>query len=245
MTRSNETKMANETLMAFVDGELAPEEMTRVEALLRQRPDLEAAVEQQRALRRELHASFESIMNAPLPAALSDAVMNTQPSMQWRLRTAMRTLLTPRGLIWTAVPAAALACGVIVGVLFSSSSSVLMAARGNALVAQGALANALNTQLASTQTAQGPQIGISFHDRNQRYCRTFTASNLAGVACNSASGWNIAALSERPAEPSGTYGTAASAMPDVVRLAVQGMIEGAPLDAAGERQARDRGWKAQ
>lgn len=233
--------ISDETLMAFVDGELSPEEMSRVEAALRQQPALEAKVEQQRALRRELHASFESIMNAPLPDALRQSVMNAPVSLQWRFGHALRGLFAPRALIWTAVPAAALACGVVVGVMLDGGSS-LMGTRGNALVARGSLASALNQQLASTQTGQGPQIGISFRDKSGHYCRTFNASDLAGIACRDAGDWNIAAISQSPKEPSGAYATAGSAMPDLVRNAVQGMIAGSPLDAADEKQARDQGW---
>ncbi|HEV2561205.1 MAG TPA: hypothetical protein VGT78_03600 [Rhizomicrobium sp.] len=237
--------ISDETLMAFVDGELSPEEMSRVEAVLRQQPELEAIVEQQRALRHELHASFASIMNAPLPDALRHTAMNAPVSLQWRVRHALRSLFAPRALIWTGIPAAALACGVVVGVLLDGGSSALMNTQGNALVARGSLANALNQQLASAETGQGPKIGISFRDKSGRYCRTFNASNLAGVACRDAASWNIAALSESPKESTGAYATAGSAMPDLVRNAVQGMIEGSPLNAAAEKQARDQGWKAQ
>jgi hypothetical protein len=236
--------ISDETLMAFVDGELSPQEMSRVEAVLHQQPELEAMVEQQRALRHELHASFESIMNAPLPDALRHTAMNAPVSLQWRFRRALQSLFAPRALIWTGIPAAALACGVVVGVLLDGGNS-LMGTSGNSLVARGSLASALNQQLASAQATQGPQIGVSFRDKSGRYCRTFNASNLAGVACRDAASWNIAALSESPKEPTGAYATAGSTMPDLVRNAVQGMIAGSPLNAAAEKQARDQGWKAQ
>ena len=236
--------ISDETLMAFVDGELSPDEMSRVEATLRQQPELEVKVEQQRALRRELHESFESIMNAPLPDVLRQTAMNAPVSMQWRIRHALRSILAPRALIWTSIPAAALACGVVVGVLLDGGNA-LMSTSGNALIARGALASALNSQLASAQGGEAARIGISFRDKSGRYCRTFNASYLAGVACRDAANWNIAALGESPKEQGGEYATAASAMPDLVRNAVQGMIAGAPLDAAAEKLARDKGWTAQ
>jgi hypothetical protein len=234
--------LRHEILMALIDGELSPEETSRVEAELRTRPDLAAYVEQQRELRHRLHVSFAEMMNAPVPQALRDAVGGTQPSLAWRIARAFRAI--PRGIIWTGVPAAALACGVAVGVILSGNfSNTLMDGRGGSLMARGSLAHALDNQLAAAGPAQGPQIGISFRDRNNRYCRTFTTPTLGGVACHEAAGWNIAAISQRAPEPSGVYGTAATGMPDVVRQAVRGMIEGAPLDAAGETRARDNGWK--
>lgn len=235
--------ISHETLMAFVDGELSPDETTRVEAELRTRPDLSAFVEQQRELRHQLHASFETIMSAPLPAKLRDAVEETQPSLAWRIAESWRN--TSRRVIWTSIPAAALAAGVIIGVVLSSNASnTLMDVHDGALVARGSLAHALSNQLAAAGPAKGPQIGISFRDRNNHYCRTFTTPRMGGVACRDAAGWNIAALSERNAEPSSAYATAGSAMPEIVREAVHGMIAGAPLDAAGEAAARRQDWQA-
>jgi len=233
--------LSNEILMALIDGELSPDEAARVEAELRARPDLAAYVEQQRELRHRLHASFEETMNAPLPQALRDAVAETRPSLRWRMAQAFGAI--PRGLIWTGVPAAALACGVFIGVALSSNT--LMGVRDGSLMARGSLAHALDNQLAAAGPAQGPQIGISFRDHNNHYCRTFTTPSLGGVACREADGWQIAALSQRAPEAEGAYGTAASGMPDVVRQAVRGMIAGAPLDAAGEAAAREQGWKVQ
>lgn len=233
--------ISHETLMAFVDGELSPDEMARVETALRTRPDLSAYVEEQRELRHQLHASFDALMNAPVPAKLRDAVEYTSPSFAWRIAESWRN--TSRGAIWAGIPAAALAAGVIIGVVLSNNASnTLMDVHGGALVARGSLAQALSNQLAAAGPAKGPQIGVSFRDRNNHYCRTFTTPTMGGVACRDAAGWSIAALSERSAEPTGTYGTASSAMPDVVREAVHGMIQGAPLDAAGEAQARRQGW---
>jgi hypothetical protein len=234
--------ISHETLMALLDGELSPDEKTRVEAELRTRPDLATYVEQQRELRQQLHASFEDLMRAPLPAKLRDAVEETPPSLAWRIAESWRN--TSRRVIWTSIPAAALAAGVIIGVVLSSTASnTLMDVHDGALVARGSLAHALSNQLAAAGPAKGPQIGISFRDRGNHYCRTFTTPKLGGVACRDAAGWNIAALSERNAEPSGAYSTAGSAMPDVVREAVHGMIVGAPLGAAEEAQARRQDWE--
>ncbi len=233
--------VTNEILMAFVDGELSPDEARRVEAELRTRPDLAAYVEQQRELRQRMHASFDAVMTAPLPSKLREAVDETRASLRWRIAHSWRN--TSRRVIWISVPVSALAAGVIIGVLLSSHASRLMDVRGQTLVARGSLASALSNQLAAAGPAQGPQIGISFRDKNGHYCRTFSTPTMGGVACRDAAGWNIAALSQRSAEPNGAYGTAASAMPDIVRDAVHGMIAGAPLDAAGEARAKRQGWR--
>ncbi|HUJ02303.1 MAG TPA: hypothetical protein VLW75_01605, partial [Rhizomicrobium sp.] len=174
-----------------------------------------------------------------LPAELRDAVEKTRPSLSWRIGRTLRAI--PSGFLWTGVPAAALACGVVIG--FVLSSNTLMGVRDGSLVARGSLAHALDNQLAAAGPAHGPQIGISFRNHDNHYCRTFTTATLGGVACREAGEWNIAAVSQRTPEAEGTYGTAASGMPDVVRQAVRGMIQGAPLDAAGEARARAQGWE--
>jgi hypothetical protein len=110
------------------------------------------------------------------------------------------------------------------------------------MVAQGALATALDNQLASAQQPEGGvRIGISFAARDGRYCRTFTAASLAGVACRDPRGWAVAALAATPKEDSAYR--MAGAMPDVVRNTVKDLIAGEPLDASGEMHARALDWK--
>ncbi|HUJ02874.1 MAG TPA: hypothetical protein VLW75_04490, partial [Rhizomicrobium sp.] len=121
--------IANETLMALIDGELSPEETARVENELRSRPDLAAYVEQQRELRHRLNASFEEVMKAPLPAVLRESVERTRPSLSWRIGRILRAI--PSGFLWTGVPAAALACGVVIG--FVLSGNTLMGVRDGSL----------------------------------------------------------------------------------------------------------------
>jgi len=230
-----------ETLMAYVDGELAPEEAHRIEARIAANPDLKAYVEQQLALRRGLHDSFEEIITAPLPTNLLAAV-SKPPSLRWRMRRALRVLATRRALIWSGIPAAAaLACGVMIGVFIAAPNSADIISAPGGLVARGALSAALTGQLAARP------IGISFRDKSGRYCRTFEtggAASLAGVACHQDGAWHIAALAQTTKEEGAgaAYQLSGSAMPDAVRSAVRGMIFDAPLDAAGERKARAHGW---
>jgi len=231
--------LSKEILMQFVDGELSPGETSRIEAELANDAEARAFVEAQTALRREFGDAFSPIMDERIPDRLLAAVADTPVSWRWRLRQGFSR---PNAWLWTGVPAAAaLALGLIIGVFVVPSGPI--ATRNGMLVAQGSLADALNTQLASAAPANGPHIGISFRAKDGRTCRTFEASGAAGIACHSGTQWNVAALASSNTESSGTYHMAGSAMPDVIRDAAGGMIDGAPFDAAAERQARDRGWK--
>jgi hypothetical protein len=225
---------SEETLNAFVDGELPPQEMERIALLLTTRPDLEAYVTQQETLR--THLRMNDVLAAPVPQHLIDAVKTTPISWRWRLR--QMQWLSPRAL----VPAgAALALGLAVGLVLKPASDI--ASSNGAVIAHGALASALDNKLAGAgYDSNGARIGISFRNRAGQDCRTFTAGNLAGLACHQGSGWTVATLVTTTPEASGGYRMAGSQMPDAVRQAAQAQIDGAPFDAAAEAQARARGW---
>ena len=232
--------ISTETLMAYVDGELPPEEMAHAEAEIAANPELARYVAEQRALSRDLHAAFDEVLNAPMPDTLTAAVMRGTKPQSGR---AWRDFLARRFWVWTGLPVgAALAAGAALGVLLIAPASDIVAGRSG-LVARGGLETALNGQLAAEQTASAEaKIGISFRNHSGDFCRTFTAQRVAGVACHESGAWQIAALAQTEGEAQGAYTPAASAMPDAIRSAVTAMIAGAPLDAAGERRAQTQGW---
>jgi hypothetical protein len=233
--------LTEEKLIAYADGEVSGEELRAIEAALRARPDLQTFVERQRALRQHFDTSFSG-MDEAIPDRLLNALAQTPVSSRWRWQQRFKYWISRRFLLWSAMPAAAaLACGLMIGAVFAPQGSFRVD-RGT-MFAQGALSTALDKQLASAQQASGDvRVGISFKDKNGRYCRTFSDASLAGVACRNADGWVVAALASSPSE-SGAYHTA-GAMPDAVRDTVEKMIAGEPLDAAEEMRARAQNWRA-
>ncbi|MDE2013577.1 MAG: hypothetical protein KGJ75_11685 [Alphaproteobacteria bacterium] len=239
--------LQTETLIAYVDGELTPEEVRRVETEISARPELKAFVEEQAALRRAIPRAFDAILDAPVPGRLLAAAARP-PSRRWRLMQDLKDLATWRALIWTGVPAAALACGVVIGVLVTAPQSAdIVFVHGN-LVAHGALSAALTHRLSGkTLRTASAEIGVSFRDQSGRYCRTFAtggAAPMAGVACHQDGAWHIAALAEpgKEEDTGAAYALSGSTMPAAVRSAVRSMMAGIPLDVAGEKKARDDGW---
>lgn len=226
-----------ETLNAFVDGELPPEQMETIANLLATRPDLDRYVREQEHLRTVLRQSYPA--DAPIPQRLIAAVQTAPVSWRWRLRNwltnhPVRSFL-PAG--------AALATGLTIGFLLQPIPEYGTDAAGR-LVAQGELAESLTTRLAATgQPASGPRIGISFRNKSGHDCRTFTSGREAGLACRDGGDWMIAMLVSQAGEhPGAEYRMAGSEMPDAVRRAVAASIDGTPFDAAMEKQARERGW---
>lgn len=231
-----QSEPTHETLNAFIDGELPPKEMERIATILAERPDLEAWVRRQEVLRTGIKRAFSELMIASPPSRLMQAAKGTPISWRWRIRefTTLR--------VW-APAGAALALGLVIGIALRPSSD--FANRDGQMMAQGALATALSDKLASNgDTGSGPRIGISFRNRDGRYCRTFDADAQSGLACHGDKGWMIALLAAHPqAESSGAYRMAGSEMPDTIRAVIGATIEGEPFDAVAEKLARDRGWK--
>jgi len=236
-----------ETLGAFVDGELSPAEATRIEALLASRPDLKAYVERQQALRQSFAQAFRGVLDEPVPERLRSAAASAPVSWQARLSRFPRK----PPLWWAGAPAAALACGIVIGVVLMRPSvgdnPFAVSRSSGQLIAQGALAHALTSELASAGAASGStRIGVSFHSRDGQDCRTFelggASSTTAGLACSDKSEWVIVATAAEGASGTSSYRPAAG-MPQSIRALISRMIQGEPFDAAAERAARDRGWR--
>lgn len=233
-----ETEIGNDTLIAFLDGELPPRDTERVAKLLATRPDLDAWAQRQETLRGQLKGAFAEVMVGPTPERLVATIHTAPLSWRWRMRRWL-DVFTPRAL----VPAGlTLAAGLMLGLYLRPSNDLILS--GGQLVARGTFGAALDNKLASAgYDGTGPHIGISFHDRAGHDCRTFSSGTQAGLACHQDKGWVVGTLVSQPQESGTPYRMAGSEMPDAVRNAVSASIEGMPFDAAAEKAARDRGWK--
>jgi hypothetical protein len=155
----------------------------------------------------------------------------------------------PRAWAMAGGMAACLAVGLIVGqTLNLGGEPLLVAAPAGGLNAQDGLERALADQLATGQAGQAVQIGISFRSTGGRYCRTFRirrGEDLAGLACREPKAWAVRVVTAIPGPPEarGVYSLASSPLPAPVADAVDQMIAGQPLDAAGELTARAKGWR--
>lgn len=244
-------EIKRETLDAYVDGELTPDAMTRVAALLAERADLKAYVDSQIALRNRLSDSFVPLMAEPIPDRLQWTLRAATP----RLHVASRRGWLGKFFSWrVGVPlAASLAFGLIIGVAIERSARTelpfIRSSQNGQVLAQGELADALSEQLAaSNQNSRRARIGISFRSRMGLDCRTFEwlGATMAtnGVACHAGGEWAVAALitTRRIANDRAAYQMAGAAMPDAIRNVVNEMIAGAPYDAVAEHAARDTHW---
>jgi anti-sigma factor RsiW len=247
----------DEEVFAFVDGELPPEAMARIEAAMATDPQLALRVETQRALRRLLSGAHAGIAHetppetrgatfaAKPPPPPKPAEVIAFPGAKTKTKDKAKPrdpkLPRPAGASGKGFPAwiglaAALVVGLAVGRLAAPPPVTLSGADDPAPIAAGPLAHALNTQ-ASGQAASPVRIGLSFKTASGAYCRSFQASGrspLAGVACRDKDAWRVRAVSPAGAD---------AQTPAAIMAAVNTMMQGQPLDSAGEAKARATDWK--
>lgn len=238
-------KIAEETLLAYVDGELDPAAAARVDAALADDPELAAAVARERALRRRLRSAFDPIGEEPVPERLIAAARGETA----RSQPAHSVRPPRRRAVWRY--GGAMAAGIVVGVLFmrvlpNFEAGQWRSDRDGTLWATGKLARELDTQLASAPAAGATAIGLTFKTDDGEYCRTFTTAGpgaQAGLACHGQQGWRVPVLMEAPPSSTGEMRRASTALSPALLQEVDARMQGEPLDAEAERVARDAGWR--
>lgn len=228
-------EMLPETLMAYADGELGPIDAKRVERAMAADPAMAAEVERHRALGARLRGAFEPVVAVPptVEAMLRDAAKVTPLSPP-----ASRPSATPK---WIGAIAASLVIGLFVGqTLPRLAGESGIALEAGQVVARGDVARALDTQLASTQAADGPvRIGVTFRDAAGDLCRTFEQGAIGGIACSAGDDWRLARLYGGVEAQTTEFRQAGSANAAMMADA-QAMMAGDPLDAEGEAAALAR-----
>lgn len=233
-------KFSDEMLMAYADGELDLVSRAEVEAAMAQNPEFAAAVERHRRLAARVKAAYEGVADEPVPEKLANLAGGANVIALRRSVPAPRRWSMPQ---WTAL-AASITLAVAVGVLVSRGPSEPYEETDAGLVARGMLEDALTARLASAAGESAVQIGMSFRERGGNYCRTFHMEHeapLAGLACRSGEDWQIRVLAAARSRQGELR--PAAAMPMAVLHAVDAAIDGEPLDAAQEAEARARGWQ--
>ncbi|WP_077147410.1 anti-sigma factor [Sphingopyxis sp. KK2] len=227
------------TIAAFVDGELDDLTARRIEREAQTDAALAAEIARHRALTDRLHRHYGPVVDETIPDTFLKLLAKTEtPAADTSLaarREAKRTRFAPAH--WGAI-AASLILGLTLGTQpWRAPADV--ATESGVLVASGALATALDTQLASNQRADAPiRIGLTFRDRTGRACRSFESAALAGIGCRAADEWML----ERtmPGSRQGDYRQAGSGE---LAAAASAMMAGDAFDDVAESKARAAGWR--
>lgn len=228
----------DETLYAYLDGELPGEEARRVETALAADPALADRLDAQRRLRARLRDAFDPVADAPVPAGIAALPGNPGVAAIGAERARRRGFGLPQ---WAAV-AAALVAGLFGGHMLARAPGAPMAGRDGRMAATAEVAAALDTQLASAGAARAPvQVRLTFRDANGAICRSYDAAAASGVACREKDIWAIRALFPHDRPAGGAYRMAGTA--DAAAMAyVDAVIVGEPFDAEAERRALQSGW---
>lgn len=223
------------TVAAFVDGELDDLTARRIEREAESNAALAAEIARHRALKARLTAHYAPVAEEAVPERLRALLVDSKVDTSFaERREVKRARFAP--VHWGAI-AASLVLGLTIGLRPWMPAADVAEANGT-LVASGLLAEALDTQLASTQPAAADvRIGLSFRDKQGRYCRSFEGPDLAGIGCRDDDRWVL----ERTlrGQSSQDYRQASSG---ALAADAAAMMAGAPFDAAAERAARDRRW---
>ncbi len=176
----------DERLMAFADGELSGAERAEVEAALADDASLREKLAAHQRLRTQLSGAFDGALDEPVPPHLLAAAQKPRTAEVVNLAERRAARWSVRE--WGAM-AASVVLGLFVGIGVINMQAPLMAPSESGLIARGALADALETQLASDE-AGVVRIGLSFRDTGGRYCCTFdlTEGGTAGLAVASGLG---------------------------------------------------------
>jgi surface antigen len=231
----------DETLMAYADGELSPEESRRLEAELANNPALRARLEPFAVTGATLASVFDRPMREPVPERLLAVVDGAGPKIRAAIASrrgmeaaaksaerrrsgfldALGRTLFPGGfqLAGAFSVAVLLAAGGAAGWMLAQSQH----GSGGTLVAFRALQGALETMPSGAPRAEAGTAWVvpvqTFVSRDQRYCRQYELASAAGrsylgVACRSQDGvWTIAFHAELKGgkATTGGYRTAARA----------------------------------
>jgi negative regulator of sigma E activity len=241
----------DETLMAYADGELDEARRAEIAAALEKDPELARRVARHRALRDEVAGAYSGVLDQGVPDALRAAARGGATPTTGKSGNvvpfparATRPPPTPwRAREWVAM-AASLVLGVMLSWRFLAPGGDIGSQEG-ALVARGELAKALDTQLASTQTATAPvALGVTFKGAGGDYCRSFVMRETAtaGLACRRDGQWHIPVTTSVELA-GGDIRQATTAMPPAILAAIEARLSGEVLDATGELQARDARWE--
>lgn len=229
-------------LAAYVDGELDMAAAARIEAQLAQDAALAARVARQRALRAQLHAAFDPVLEEPLPPKLL-AAMEGRGGAAIPIGAARpgasRAKATP---LWWGAAAASVLLALLVGWMLPREGALLVPAE-DGLLARGALEEALSAQASGPAAdSDAVQVSLSFQATDGRYCRAFSlSSGIDGLACRRNGRWLVEATG-RAARGTDEYRQAGTPLSAPVAAAISGRQQGDVLTTGEERQLLERGW---
>lgn len=265
------TKLDEETLMAYVDGELDPRRAAEVEALLAEDAEARATVQMFRNSAALLRGPFDQVLREPVPERLLATLDRPPTGKVHDIRLARRGVLTrflPQT-AWARAAAVALLVGTGAGYLTAQWQPAGLDPTARLAASDALLNEALETtgsgvafarRDADTGLAREILPLLTFRDANQRYCREFESTLKGsdgqqvsyGVACREDGVWQPQALMARqliaPAlrgdpQDHSQYVPAMGAEVAGFDTVIQQIMVGEPLKSEEEAKLIGQGWR--
>ena len=228
------TRISDEMLMAYADGELEPGASADVRRAVEADPELGRKVAMFARTRADSVAAFGPVIDEPVPEALVAAIRRSAPAK-----------LKPQRRQWFGflIPAAALAAAAVVGYL---GGAVLSPSAGGLPTAEIASAvNGLPTGASATVAGSAVTIAGSYATP-EGYCRVLGIASAEGgwraVACGSGGRWAIEMV-VADATAHGGYTPASGGVAEAIDAFLDGEGAGGTLDAAAEEAAIGGNWR--
>jgi surface antigen len=266
------TKLDEETLMAYVDGELDPRRAAEVEALLAEDAEARATVQMFRDSAATLRGAFDPILRELVPERLLAAANAPPTGKVHDIRLARRgawSRFFPQT-AWARAAAVALLVGAGAGYLtaqwrLDAPESTARVATADPLLNEALETTASGALFARRESANGISRDImpllTFRDANNRYCREFESTlNVPdgqqvsyGVACRDRDVWQPQAFMARQliaptlrGDPAADHSQYVPAMGGEVAgfdAIIQQLMVGEPLKPEEEAKLIGRGWR--
>jgi hypothetical protein len=243
----------DELLSALLDGALTPDDAARLEQRLERELKLRARLDALERANTAVHDAYARVVDEPLPQGMLDLL-----GADAGRRDNVVPLAAKQSQQWSSLPLAlaasiALVIGVTIGVLLNpryAASPLDLAAnagavsRGTALYEVFERAPAAEARELSAGVTATPV--LTFSTASGDYCRELELASAQGatqmLACRRDGDWRLVLASySASTSPDGVYRPASGPSP-AIDAAIDELIEGAPLDAAAERELIDRGW---
>jgi hypothetical protein len=233
----------DETLMAWVDGELNAIRGPEIEAAVAADPALARRAGRMRMVRELVADGFAPVLAAPAPSGLRGLTKTVATLTPRRRRRADAG--------WTALAASVALLVAAVAAMQILKQDSIGRFRDGVYVADARLSRALDrTPSGAAVTQDGLRLAprYSFRDVNGRLCRVFTAGRgsgaVAGAACHEADLWRLIAIAPAgDAGDDGVFRQADGGEPEAVAAAVEAIWADAPLDAGEEAAAIRNHWR--
>ncbi|WP_143742930.1 anti-sigma factor [Maricaulis sp. W15] len=238
----------DETLIAFLDGELDEAEMERIAVAIDADPALTDRLERLQLSDQAVRETYQPIAEEAVPdhliAAVRQADRDTAPDSETVLPFQRPTGDRPSRPAWQAYGAiaASLVIGVLIGSRFGLTEPAPLHFEGDRLMAGGVLATALDRQASGAVGEGDTHVQLSFATDAGGYCRAFQQGGTAGLACREDGRWVVELTAPVPAGSNGPIRTASTALPTILLEAVDARIAGETLDAEAEAAAIENGW---